>query len=80
MLIDCLCSCCCSCLADLTRRPSQEEIEMHKKDWELEHLKSLKEERERASDSGSSDQDDMVTMSRDAATNQVKHDAREAKK
>ena len=53
---------------------------MHKKDWELEHLKSLKEERERASDSGSSDQDDMVTMSRDAATNQVKHDAREAKK
>ena len=58
----------------------QEEIEMHKKDWELEHLKSLKEERERNSDSGASDQDDVLTMSREAATNKVKLEAKEAKK
>lgn len=46
---------------------------MHKKDWQLDHLKSLNEERERNSDACSSDQDDLLTISTDAATNQVKH-------
>lgn len=46
---------------------------MHKKDWEMGHLKSLKEEQERNSDSNCSESEDMLTMPREAATNQVKH-------
>lgn len=46
---------------------------MHKKDWEMGHLKSLKEEQANNSDSNASESADVMTISRDAATNQVKH-------
>ncbi|RWS30237.1 Helicase domino-like protein, partial [Leptotrombidium deliense] len=50
-----------------------EEIEAHKKEWELGHLKSLKEEEERAAVDVESDRDDLLTMSREDAYSQVKN-------
>ena len=47
----------------------QEEIEAQKKEWELGHLKSLKEEHERAaSGSDDSESDEILTMSREDAS------------
>lgn len=47
---------------------------MHKKDWEMGHLKSLREEADQDSDSNCSESDDMLTIAREtAATNQVKN-------
>lgn len=53
----------------------QEEIEAHKKDWELEHLKSLKAEAERAEvepTSKSGSLEEPLTIPRETALNQVK--------
>lgn len=50
----------------------QEEIEAHKKDWELDHLKSLREEaeRQRAQESNS-ETEEILTISRDEVYDQV---------
>lgn len=43
----------------------QEEIEAHKKEWELAHLKSLKEEEEKAAAASDSDPEDILTIPRE---------------
>lgn len=50
----------------------QEEIEAHKKDWELSRLQALKAENEKASEDSDSDKEEILTMSREDAYNQVK--------
>ncbi|KAI1293878.1 Helicase domino [Halotydeus destructor] len=50
---------------------AEEEIEAQKKDWEFERLQALKKEAERGSEESDSDKDDIVTMSRQDAYNQV---------
>lgn len=60
----------------------QEEIEASKKEWELGHLKSLKEEEERATNGSDSDQDDILAMSREEAcqVNNRSHKSRSSSK
>lgn len=45
----------------------QEEIEAHKKEWELGHLKSLKEEEEKAAAASDSDPEELMTIPREEA-------------
>lgn len=51
----------------------QEEIESHKKEWELGRLQTLKEEADKLAEESDSDKDEMLTMSREDAYNQVKN-------
>ncbi|RWS11744.1 Helicase domino-like protein [Dinothrombium tinctorium] len=53
-------------------KQAEEEIEAHKKEWELGHLKSLKEEEERTAAENDSDKDEPLTISREDAC-QVKN-------
>lgn len=60
----------------------QEEIEAHKKEWELGHLKSLKEEEEKAAAASDSDPEDLITIPREEAcqVNNRSHKARSKSK
>ncbi|XP_074595103.1 helicase domino-like isoform X2 [Brevipalpus obovatus] len=46
-------------------KQAEEEIEAHKKEWELAHLKSLKEEEEKAAAASDSDPEDILTIPRE---------------